>query len=84
MSVQHLALVLTAANLVILGYQLVPKEPATAQGALPVLRGRALEIVDEQGQIRASIAVYPPTTVDGKQYPETVLLRLRDPKLGPM
>jgi hypothetical protein len=30
------------------------------------------------------IAVMPPSTVDGKDYPETVLLRLSDPKSGPL
>jgi hypothetical protein len=52
------------------------------QDVVPVLRGRALEIVDERGNVRASIAVHPadPTVrmPDGTTgYPETVLLRLR-------
>jgi hypothetical protein len=47
----------------------------------PVLRGRALEIVDEKGRVRASISILPadPTVKmpDGTTgYPETVLLRL--------
>jgi hypothetical protein len=42
-----------------------------------VLRGRALEIVDDQGKVRASINVYPASTQkSGERYPETVLLRL--------
>lgn len=53
------------------------------QDIVPVLRGRALEIVDQQGQVRASITVLPADTTstmpDGTAgYPETVLLRLRD------
>jgi hypothetical protein len=47
-----------------------------------VLRGRALEIVDERGRIRASIAVLPedPKVMwKGKPYPETTLLRLMSP-----
>jgi hypothetical protein len=53
-----------------------------------VLRGRALEIVDDQGRVRAMIKVFPasPTTLmpDGTMaYPETVLLRLIDSKGGP-
>jgi hypothetical protein len=45
------------------------------------LRGRALEIVDETGKVRASLRVYPanPEVVmpDGRKgYPKTVLLRL--------
>jgi predicted NAD/FAD-binding protein len=48
-----------------------------------VLRGRALEIVDERGQVRASITVFAAdstiTMPDGTTgYPATVLLRLRD------
>src|SRR5262245_62637577 len=52
-----------------------------AQDAAPVLRGRALEIVDDAGRVRASISILPadpkvkmPDGTTG--YPETVLLRL--------
>jgi hypothetical protein len=55
-----------------------------AAGPEGVLRARGLEIVDAQGRIRASITVEPATTVDGRDYPETVLLRLTDPKRGPV
>jgi hypothetical protein len=48
-----------------------------------VLRGHALEIVDERGRVRASIQVQPSGTVDGKPYPETVILRLIDPNGRP-
>jgi hypothetical protein len=59
--------------------------PAFAkQSVVPMLRGRGLEIVDAQGRVRAMIAVLPSTTVEGKRYPETVLLRLIDPKSGPV
>ena len=54
------------------------------QFQLPVLRGRALEIVDDQGRVRASILVHGPETVNGVRYPETVLLRLSDPAGGPV
>ena len=51
--------------------------PAFAQADPPVLRGRALEIVDGQGRVRASISVLPPgRTPDGEVTHETVLLRL--------
>jgi hypothetical protein len=51
--------------------------PALAQGELPVLRGRALEIVDQQGRVRASIGVLPGTkSSSGEEQSETVLLRL--------
>lgn len=54
------------------------------QSELPVLRGRALEIVDEQGRVRANILVHGPETVNGVRYPETVLFRLSDPTGGPV
>ena len=42
-----------------------------------MLRGRALEIVDDQGRVRASLSVLPAgTSAHGDRYPETVLLRL--------
>jgi hypothetical protein len=46
-----------------------------------VLRGRALEIVDEHGKVRASLKIHPPDAKvkmpDGSVgYPETVILRL--------
>ena len=58
--------------------------PAAGQAPEGVLRGRGLEIVDEKGRVRASITIHGPQTVDGVQYPETVLLRLSDPKSGPV
>src|SRR5262249_28406883 len=63
-------------------------EPAAAEGVAPVLRGRALEIVDDKGKVRASITIYPadpsvkmPDGTTG--YPETVLLRLINSKGRP-
>ena len=60
MAAQRLVVALTVANIVVLvltAAQLVG--PAFAQTEAPVLRGRALEIVDEQGRVRASINVLP-------------------------
>jgi hypothetical protein len=79
MKLQHALVVLTATNvallLILLGRSAAP---VVAQaGPLPVLRGSALEIVDAQGVVRASITINPPEVVDGKSYPESVLLRLR-------
>ena len=54
------------------------------QAVAPVLRGRALEIVDEQGRVRANILVHGPETVNSRTYPETVLFRLIDPQSGPV
>lgn len=89
MQANRIGIALTVVNLVILGVVLTLLKPTIAQpksnpGALPVLRGSGLEIIDAQGRIRASITVEPPVVVDGKHYPETVLLRLRDPRLGPL
>jgi len=69
---------LTALNLAVLTVSLAQQvRPAVAQGELPVLRGRALEIVDGQGRIRASISVLPPSrSTSGNEEAETVLLRL--------
>ena len=49
-----------------------------------MLRGRSLEIVDAQGNVRAQIIVAPASTMpDGTSYPETVLLRLINPNGRP-
>lgn len=61
---------------------------ATPPDPTPLLRTRALEIVDEAGRVRAMIKVFPadPTVKmpDGTTgYPETVLLRLIDSKGAP-
>jgi hypothetical protein len=44
----------------------------------------ALEIVDDQGKVRAQLLVLPATTQDGKTYAESVLLRLIDPNGRPV
>ena len=44
-----------------------------------MLRGRALEFVDDRGRVRASLKVQPGGTANGQPYPETVILRLIDP-----
>ena len=69
---------LTVVNVALLAAGLSQQlRPAFAQGELPVLRARALEIVDAQGRVRASIAVLPPDKSDsGERVSETVLLRL--------
>ncbi|HJP61202.1 MAG TPA: hypothetical protein VJ865_14440 [Gemmatimonadaceae bacterium] len=81
----RLLLALTILNLVLLGGIMIERtQPAFAKTASPILRGSGLEIVDARGRMRAQIAVLPPSVVDGKNYPETVLLRLIDPKSGPV
>ena len=80
MKTQHLALALTVMNIVLLAF-LIARSPSTAEEIAPVLRGRALEIVDDRGKVRASIKVLPADPnvkmPDGSTgYPETVLLLL--------
>ncbi len=76
MKAQPLLIALTLVNLALLSFTLAQIHPAVAEGALPVLRGRALEIVDERGRVRASLNVLQGTQPNGETYPETVLLRL--------
>jgi hypothetical protein len=87
MKIQRLSIVLTVINLLLLTFSLAQFHPTEAQGVAPVLRGRALEIVDKEGRIRASINVHPAgpsvPVPDGKVYPETVILRLIDPNGRP-
>jgi len=84
MKTQRFAMALTLINLALLILLLAKNLSAEAQNVAPVLRGRALEIVDSKGRVRASITVEPPVTMDSRAYPETVLLRLSDPKSGPV
>jgi hypothetical protein len=88
MNTQRILTILTAVNLGLLGYQVLPPRLAVAATTdVPaVLRGHALEIVDARGKVRASIAVIPedPKVMwNGKPYPETALLRLISPEGRP-
>jgi hypothetical protein len=79
MTIQRLLIALTGVNLALLVFLLLQARPVGANSP-EVLRGRALEIVDQQGKVRASIQVYPASkTSKGETYPETTLLRLIDP-----
>ena len=65
---------LTAVNLAVLVLGLFPHlRPVIAADEPPMLRGRGLQIVDNQGHVRASISVLPPSA---EEQSETVLLRL--------
>jgi hypothetical protein len=82
----RLNLGLTLLNLVLLA-GLISSEARTAfakSQQLPVLRGRALEIVDSQGRMRAQILVSGPQVMNGVTYPETVLFRMIDSNGGPL
>lgn len=83
MNTQRIGVVLAVINLVILVSVLAQIRPSEAQDIAPVLRGRALEIIDEQGRVRASIKVHGPETVNGKQYPGAVVLIMGDPRDAP-
>ena len=87
MNTQRLLIVLTVVNVASLAICLA-RPGAAADGAAPLLRGRALQIVDDRGRVRASITVFPANRAvklpDGTTgYPETVLLRLINSKGGP-
>ena len=85
MTTQRFGFILTTINLVFLLMLLVQNYATVeAKENLAVLRGSALEIVDSQGRVRASISVEPAVTMNGRTYPETVLLRLTDPQNGPI
>ena len=86
MKTQRLSFVLTVVNLGLLVYLLSTyRKSQEADGVAPVLRGRALQIVDDQGRVRAGISVLLASTFKptGKDYPETVILRLIDAKGRP-
>ena len=90
MKTQRIAIALTIINLALTVFlmaqlrRVTAEEVAPSEQVAPLRRGRALEIVDTHGRVRASITVEQPVTVNSKFYPETVLLRLSDPKNGPV
>lgn len=88
MKTQRFLVVLTVTNLALLLFWRVEPRPVHASDVAPVLRGRAFEIVDAQGHVRASISVLPADPhykmPDGTiGYPETVLFRLINSKGQP-
>jgi hypothetical protein len=86
---EHVMTGLTIVNLAILVFLLFQQfGRVQANSPTTVLRGRALEIVDAQGKVRASLHVEPEgpahladssVVKDGKIYPDTVLFRLIRP-----
>jgi len=76
---QPVLIALTLLNLGLLA-AVVAREQAVAAPSVTsdgLLRGRGLQIVDEQGKVRASITINPAVKQpDGSTYPETVLLRM--------
>ncbi|HEV7365815.1 MAG TPA: hypothetical protein VGN76_08210 [Gemmatimonadales bacterium] len=85
---QRLLIVITVFNLILLLFSVAQTRAVMTEPVAPVLRGRALEIVDDKGRVRASITVLPgdpkfkmPDGTVG--YPESVLLRLISPEGRP-
>jgi hypothetical protein len=77
MQTNRLLLALTIANAVGLGAIAMGLRPAQADSVPAVLRGRSLEIVDQEGRVRATISVLPAgVSAKGDAYKESVLLRL--------
>ena len=83
MKTPRILFALTAVNMGMLLWQMIQPRGTTAAEVPPVLRGRELQLVDQQGRTRAEIKVLPadpsvkmPDGTTG--YPETVLLRLID------
>ena len=88
MKTQRFAIGLTLLNLVLVMPALFRANSAPPEVIAPVLRAHGLEIVDDHGQVRAMIKIFPadpnvkmPDGTSG--YPETVLLRLINSKGAP-
>ena len=88
MKLRRLLVLITALNLILLLCSVAQTRAIVAERVAPVLRGRALEIVDDKGRVRASITVLPgdpkfkmPDGTVG--YPESVLLRMISPEGRP-
>lgn len=83
MKLQRILIAATVLNLGLTIFLLSQIRRAEADSVAPVLRGRQLEIVDEQGRVRASIKLHEADPKykwpDGRiGYPETVMFRLVD------
>src|SRR5215813_10188613 len=88
MKAQGFAVGLTIVNLVVLVSMLLTPTSAAGPEQPAVLRVRGLELVDDQGRVRAMLKIFPadpkvkmPDGTTG--YPETVLLRLINSKGAP-
>lgn len=88
MKTQRFSVALTLINLVVLLVVLFLICSSSKPKVNTVIRGRAFELIDEQGRVRAEIKVLPAEPdfkmPDGsKGSPETVILRLIDSNGGP-
>ena len=82
---QRLAVILTVLNFVLLAILMAAqlRSVSAAPDVVPVLRARALELVDDKGRLRADLKVFPAQPnlkmPDGTVgFPEAVQLRLID------
>jgi hypothetical protein len=77
MKLPQFLIALTVVNVAALLLTVVQLRSAVEADPAPMLRGRGLQIVDDKGQVRASITILPASTQsNGDKVPETVLLRL--------
>jgi len=80
MKMQPLAIAITVINIALMMFLLVQIQQVEKDRDTSVLRGSALEIVDDLGRVRASIQVLPAGHMpNGEAYFETVIFRLIDP-----
>src|SRR4051812_37098037 len=84
MKTQRVAIGLCIVNMFLLIFLLAQIHRTSASEVVPVLRGRALEIVDENDRIRAQILTHAPETVNGKTYPGAVLFRMATEDRAPL
>jgi hypothetical protein len=59
MKTQRIAVALAAINVALLLLTAAQAGPTTAQTVTPILRGRALELVDDRGEVRSRLDVEP-------------------------
>jgi hypothetical protein len=86
MRIQRLTILLAAVNLVLLVFLLAQTRMHIGSGGVrvwtnmqeSVIRGRSLEIVDDEGRVRASITVHPEDPTAAAPSGGTAILRLVD------
>jgi hypothetical protein len=59
MKTQRVSIALIVVNLVLLGLQLVHGSPDRADPVAPIVRAHELQLVDDQGRVRAQLKVWP-------------------------
>jgi hypothetical protein len=84
----HILIALVVLNLALIGVQFAKTRADESNSIPPVLRIRALELVDDHGRVRAELKIFPadpnvkmPDGTTGS--PEAVMLRMISSKGGP-